>query len=62
VGIALVIHGGTGLSDNQFRRLIATGVAKINYYTALADAAGATICKNAGEDRNGGYTSLVRGV
>jgi fructose-bisphosphate aldolase class II len=59
VGIPLVIHGGTGLSDDQFRRLIATGVAKINYYTATADAAGATIRKNADEDRNGGYTSLV---
>ena len=62
VGIALVIHGGTGLSDDQFRRLIATGLAKINYYTALAYAAGAMIRKNAGEDRNGGYTSLVRGA
>jgi fructose-bisphosphate aldolase class II len=62
VGIPLVIHGGTGLSDDQFRRLIANGVAKINYYTALDDAAGAAIRKEAGEDRVGGYTSLVRGV
>lgn len=35
----LVIHGGTGLSDDQFRSLIERGVTKINYYTALADAA-----------------------
>jgi len=33
--IPLVIHGGTGLSDAQFRDLIARGVSKINYYTAL---------------------------
>ncbi len=26
LGIPLVIHGGTGLSDVQFRRLIANGV------------------------------------
>ena len=37
--IPLVIHGGTGLSDDQFHQLIRNGVAKINYYTALADAA-----------------------
>jgi fructose-bisphosphate aldolase class II len=62
VGIPLVIHGGTGLSDDQFRRLIANGVAKINYDTALADAAGAAIRKYAGQNRNGGYTGLVRGM
>ena len=38
--VPLVIHGGTGLSEAQFRRLIESRVAKINYYTALADAAG----------------------
>lgn len=39
VSLPLVIHGGTGLSDEQFAALVARGVAKINYYTALADAA-----------------------
>ena len=38
LNLPLVIHGGTGLSPTQFQRLIANGVAKINYYTALADA------------------------
>ncbi|MGE5027452.1 MAG: class II fructose-bisphosphate aldolase, partial [Betaproteobacteria bacterium] len=55
VGIPLVIHGGTGLSDDQFRRLIASGVAKINYYTALADAASRHIMENAAANRQGGY-------
>ena len=36
----LVIHGGSGLSDDQYRRLIAGGITKINYYTGLSDAAG----------------------
>ena len=35
----LVIHGGTGLADDQFRRLISNGIAKINYYTAPSDLA-----------------------
>ena len=60
--IPLVIHGGTGLSDDQFRHLIRAGVAKINYYTALADAAGTCIRDNAGAEQSGGYTSLVKGA
>lgn len=56
--IPLVIHGGTGLSDDQFRQLIDNGVTKINYYTALTDAAGRCIRANAGKS----YTDMVRGV
>ena len=60
LGIPLVIHGGTGLDDEQFKRLIANGVAKINYYTALSDAAAAAIQDNMGN--GGGYTGLVKGA
>jgi fructose-bisphosphate aldolase class II len=62
LGIPLVIHGGTGLSDAQFRQLIAYGVAKVNYYTALADAAGETIRKNAEAMEGDSYTNLTQGV
>jgi fructose-bisphosphate aldolase class II len=62
VGIPLVIHGGTGLSDAQFRGLIERGCTKINYYTALADAAGERIRANAARDGRGGYTALVHGI
>jgi fructose-bisphosphate aldolase class II len=62
LGIPLVIHGGTGLSDDQFQRLIATGVAKINYYTALSDAAAAVVRKQAAAGTSGAFTSLQRGV
>jgi len=58
--IPLVIHGGTGLSDEQFRRLIASGVSKINYYTALSDAAGRRIRGNI--EQQGGYTGLLEGA
>ena len=37
VNIPLVIHGGTGLSDQQYLKFIENGVAKINYFTAMAD-------------------------
>lgn len=39
VNIPLVIHGGTGLSDQQYHKLIDHGVAKINCFTALAELA-----------------------
>jgi fructose-bisphosphate aldolase class II len=62
VKIPLVIHGGTGLSEEQYRKLISNGVAKINYYTALADAAGSRIRANVRADARGGYTGLVKGI
>ncbi len=62
LAIPLVIHGGSGLSDDQFRRLITNGVAKINYYTALADVAGNSIRANAKADRTHGYTGLMKDV
>ena len=60
LGMPLVIHGGTGLSNDQFRRLIANGVSKINYYTALADAAGKQIRVNA--EQKGGFTGLEKAL
>ncbi|MEJ2060487.1 MAG: class II fructose-bisphosphate aldolase family protein [Gammaproteobacteria bacterium] len=39
LGIPLTIYGGSGLNDSQYGRLIANGVAKIHYHTALADVA-----------------------
>lgn len=61
LGIPLVIHGGTGLSDDQFRGLIERGVTKINYYTALADAAGQRMADNAANGARS-YTDYTRGV
>lgn len=62
LGIPLVIHGGTGLSDSQFRRLIENGVSKINYYTALSDAAARRVRANVAASGDSGYTALVDGI
>ena len=35
LNIPLVLHGSSGLSDDKFRRLIANGIAKINFFSAL---------------------------
>ncbi|MGC9521243.1 MAG: class II fructose-bisphosphate aldolase [Anaerolineae bacterium] len=40
VDIPLVLHGGSGCSDEQFRAAIAGGIAKINVATDLFRAAG----------------------
>ncbi|MDP1525089.1 MAG: class II fructose-bisphosphate aldolase [Rhodocyclaceae bacterium] len=61
VGIPLVIHGGTGLSDEQFQALAARGVAKINYYTALSDLATAA-ATSAMESIQAGYTAGMDAV
>jgi fructose-bisphosphate aldolase class II len=58
----LVIHGGTGLSEEQYRVLVANGVTKINYYTALADAAGGSILEQAAGGLQVSYTRLAAGV
>jgi fructose-bisphosphate aldolase class II len=60
LGIPLVIHGGTGLDEEQFKHLIANGAVKINYYTAVSDAAAAAIRGNL--DSTGGYTGLLAGT
>lgn len=62
LGIPLVIHGGTGLLESQYKELIENGVAKINYYTALSDKAGQVIKENAGIDDRLGYAQLTRGT
>jgi fructose-bisphosphate aldolase, class II len=39
VDVPLVMHGGTGISDDQFRAAIAAGICKINFVTAILNSA-----------------------
>lgn len=39
VDVPLVLHGGSGLSDDDFRNTIAGGICKINVYTDIITAA-----------------------
>jgi len=61
VGVPLVIHGGTGLSDQQYHKLIDNGVAKINYFTALSDIFVKTLEKNVAQ-KNIAYRELMSGT
>ena len=38
--VPIVMHGGSGISDDDFRKVIAQGVRKINFYTYGAKFAG----------------------
>ena len=37
-GVPMALHGGTGLSENQFRDLISRGCAKVNISTAIKES------------------------
>ena len=43
VDIPLVMHGGSGVSEEDYRKVIARGVRKINYYTYMSKAGGAAV-------------------
>jgi fructose-bisphosphate aldolase class II len=54
VEVPLVLHGGSGLSDEQFRSAVAGGICKINIFTNLAVEATSRMVANAA----GGQTSF----
>lgn len=41
--IPVVMHGGSGVSDEDYRKAIKAGVRKINYYTYMAMAGGGAV-------------------
>ncbi len=48
-GVPVVMHGGSGISDEDFRKCIKNGVRKINFYTYAAKYAGDAVCSYIGE-------------
>jgi len=38
-GIPLVLHGGSGISDDDFRRAVSLGMSKINFFTEMSKEA-----------------------
>ncbi len=53
-GLPLVMHGGSGVSDEGFRKAIANGIRKINYYSYMSKA-GYEAAKAAIESGKSGY-------
>ena len=44
-GIPVVMHGGSGVSSEDFKKAVAAGVRKINYFTYMDKAAGAALAE-----------------
>lgn len=57
-GVPLVLHGGSGLSDDDFREAVRRGVCKINIFTDLDKAGKAGIEKGL-RDGAAGMTGLM---
>jgi fructose-bisphosphate aldolase class II len=60
LSIPLVVHGGSGLSEDQYHRLITGGVAKINYHTSLSDNAMKSVRAN--NKTANSYAEMTAGV
>ncbi len=43
IDVPIVMHGGSGVSDEDYRKVIDCGVRKINYYTYMAKAGGEAV-------------------
>lgn len=43
VNVPLVMHGGSGVSHEDYKKVIELGIRKINYYTYMAKAGGAAV-------------------
>ncbi|TCV89586.1 class II fructose-bisphosphate aldolase [Sulfurirhabdus autotrophica] len=61
VGIPLGIHDSVGFTDDQLRRMIGFGAAKVNYSTTLLDIAAKRIRENALAGVEG-YAATMAGV
>lgn len=44
IDVPIVMHGGSGVSDEDYRKVIDLGVRKINYYTYMAKAGATGVC------------------
>jgi fructose-bisphosphate aldolase class II len=58
VDVPLVLHGGSGLSDEQFRAAIEGGISKINIFTDLGLTAGREMVSEA-QAEEASYFSLI---
>ena len=45
VDVPLVMHGGSGVSVENYKKVIALGIRKINYYTYMAKAGGTAVAE-----------------
>ncbi|MGX8700751.1 class II fructose-bisphosphate aldolase [Caproiciproducens sp.] len=49
--VPLVMHGGSGVSDADYKRAIQNGIRKVNYYTYMAKAGGEAVAEKIKENQ-----------
>ena len=57
--LPLVMHGGSGVSDSDYKKAIDAGIRKINYYTSGAKYAGEAVEKAIAERQTEGGKHIV---
>ncbi|MFC5466406.1 class II fructose-bisphosphate aldolase [Lederbergia graminis] len=63
VPVPLVIHGGSGLTEDTYQQLMENGMAKINYYADLSKAAVESIKQSLSQNPNTtSITEVLSGV
>ena len=58
IKIPLVLHGGSGLSDDDHRKVVKCGITKINYFTGILIEARNEIVKIIENDRDVNYMDI----
>lgn len=56
--VPLVLHGGSGISDDDFRKAVSLGICKINFYTGCSLSAYEGL-KSYMDELDGKYTDMV---
>lgn len=62
VDVPLVLHGASGIGDEDIRRAISMGITKINIHTELGEAGMAAIMENSRLEEPKNYLALQREV
>lgn len=58
--LPLVLHGGSGIYDDDFRKAVSLGICKINFYTGNCKAAGKAVMDFVKEDPEKNGTDLMK--
>lgn len=58
--VPVVLHGGSGLNDEDYKKLVAHGINKINFYTAMSLAGAAAAKKFVEETPRFQYTDVIQ--
>ncbi len=45
INVPIVMHGGSGVSNDDYKEVISRGVRKVNYYTYMAKAGASVLSK-----------------